>query len=69
MPADVARWLLELRADSVLQARFDELADKNTEGIITDEELTEYDEYLQAASVIAVLQAKARSVLFNTNGH
>jgi predicted transcriptional regulator len=32
MPTEVARWLVGLRADSDLQARLDELADKNTGG-------------------------------------
>jgi hypothetical protein len=64
MTPDVARWLLELRADPALQARLDELADKNTEGVITPDELAEYDEYLQVANLVAILQAKARKVLY-----
>ena len=69
MPGDVARWLVELHADKDLQARLDELADKNTEGVITPEELAEYDEYLRAAEVIAVLQAKARVALTRSGDH
>jgi hypothetical protein len=69
MTNEVARWLVDLRADPELQARFDELAEKNTEGMISQEELNEYDEYLQVSSLIAVLQAKARAVLSNANGH
>ena len=68
MTPDVARWWMEIRSDPTLQARVDELADKNTEGLITPEELAEYDEYLQIASVIAVFQARARSLLARANG-
>ena len=69
MPIEVARWLVGLRADSDLQARLDELADKNTDGIITESELAEYDEYLRASEVIGVLQAKARLALASPNSH
>lgn len=60
MPVEVARWLAELRADPVLQARVDELADRNTAGTITPEELAEYDAYLRMAETVAFLQARAR---------
>lgn len=63
MPAEVARWFVGLHADGDLQARVDELADRNTDGIITESELEEYDEYLRACEVIGVLQAKARLAL------
>ncbi len=67
MTPEVARWLAGLRADPTLQARIDELADRNAEGIITPDEAAEYDDYLQAANVIAVLQARARKVLRATD--
>jgi hypothetical protein len=69
MPTEVARWLVGLRADSDLQARLDELAYKNTDGIITESELAEYDEYLRASEEIGVLQAKARLDLASLNNH
>ncbi len=68
MTPDVARWLLALRAGPELQARVDELADKNTEGTITAVELAEYDEYLAFANVIAALQPRAESVLSHNGG-
>ena len=68
MTHDVAQWILGIRADGDLQARVDELADKNTAGTITEAELFEYDDYLEAAELIAILQSKARSVLAGTNG-
>src|SRR5437660_1448611 len=67
MPEEVARWLISLHADDDLQYRVDELADKNTEGVITPAELAEYDEYLRIADFIAVLKAKARAALVGTS--
>ena len=40
---EVARRLVELRADPGLQGRIDALADKCTEGQLTPEEREEYD--------------------------
>lgn len=58
---DVARQVASLRADPEFQARLDELADKCTEGQLTDQERAEYESYIRALDVIAVLQAKARA--------
>ncbi len=60
---DVARALVNLRADPSFQARLDELAEKNTESQLTPEEREQYDLYLSAISVITVLQSKARMIL------
>jgi hypothetical protein len=69
MPIEVARWLVGLRAESDLQARLDELADKNTGGIIPESELAEYDDFLRGFEVIGVLQSKARVALASPNLH
>lgn len=58
-----ARELAELRADPAIQARLDELAEKCTEGQLTEEESAEYETYVRALDFIAVLQSKARRVL------
>jgi len=60
---EAARQLVSLRADSELQKRMDALADKNTEGQLTPEEREEYETYVRAAHIIAILQAKARKIL------
>jgi len=57
---EVAKALVDLRADSQFQARLDELADKNTAGLLTPDERAEYDLYLSALSVVTVLQSMAR---------
>lgn len=55
-----AERLAELQADPEAQARIDELAGKCTEGDLTQEEREEYEAYVRASDIIAILQAKAR---------
>lgn len=64
---EVATALVNLRADPALQNRIDELADKCTEGELSEEERSEYELYVHAIDFIAVLQAQARSLL-DANG-
>jgi hypothetical protein len=64
---EVARQLIELRADSDLQERIDMLADKCTEGELTPEEREEYETYVRAGRFIAILQAKARKLLAHSS--
>ncbi len=52
--------LLRLRADTAVQARIDELADRCDEGTLTPEERVEYETYVRFGNFVAVLQAKAR---------
>ena len=63
---DVARKLVTLRADPTVQERLDELADKSTEGILTDDEHSEYEAYIHAIDFISILQVQARRLLKNT---
>lgn len=58
----VAQQVAALRADSTLQSRLDELADKCTEGLLTEPERVEYESYVRALDMFAILQAKARAV-------
>jgi hypothetical protein len=60
---EAARRLVELRADKVAQDRIDELADKCTEGQLNADERAEYESLVNAANVIAILQAKAKVLL------
>ena len=60
---EVAKRVTELRADPAVQARIEELAEKCNEGMMTPEETAEYDAYIHAMDVVAVLQQKARSLL------
>lgn len=60
---EVARKLIDLRADPAMQARLDELADKSTEGALTENEQAEYETYVHAIDFVAILQAQSRSLL------
>lgn len=60
---DAARKLVGLKADAEARARVGELARKCNEGELTPEERTEYEGYVLAGEVVAVLQAKARILL------
>jgi hypothetical protein len=60
---EVAKRVAELRIDPVVQARIEDLADKCNEGTMTPEEMAEYDSYVQAMDVVAVLQKQARALV------
>ena len=60
---EVAQAIADLRADPVTQDRIEDLAHRHHEGQLTPEELAEYEALVNGSNLIAVLQAKARSVL------
>ena len=60
---EVAAKVANMQADEEIQKRINYLADRANEGLLTLQEQDEYDGYLHAIDVIAVLQAKARSQL------
>jgi hypothetical protein len=55
-----AESLLRLRADTEMQKRIEELADKCTERRLTQEERDEYEAIIRVRNFVAILQAKAR---------
>jgi hypothetical protein len=61
-----ARALVDFRADAGTQARIAELAEKCNEGQLTPKERAEYEGYVRAIDLIAILQAKARRLLSQT---
>ncbi len=63
MPVEFAQKLASMRASPEVQARIDELADRCTEGELTENERAEYEAYVYAIDVISILQAQARSAL------
>ncbi len=63
---EIAQEIVKLRADSVLQTRVTDLANKNTEGTLTEEERSEYESYVHATNCISILQAKARKLIRQT---
>jgi hypothetical protein len=58
-----ARALAAWRGDARLAGEIEELARKNTEGELTDEERAKYEGYVRANKFIAILQAKARKLI------
>lgn len=64
-----ARALAALRVGARMQARVEILADKCNEGELTAKERAEYEAYVQASTLIGILQAKARRILAQANAH
>jgi hypothetical protein len=58
-----ARRLIAFRGDAAIQARFEDLAARNTEGLLSEEERAQYEGYVRANKFIAILQAKARKLV------
>lgn len=59
----VASAVLELHADSELEARIGELRRKANEGTLTPAEDVEYKDFVEAVDLISIIQAKARHFL------
>ncbi len=64
----MSRALLGLQADAETQVRLEELADKSTDGTLTEAERDEYQAYVSAIDFVTVLQAKARAMLAGLAG-
>lgn len=54
--------LLEYKPDAALAARIEELAEKSTEGELTEEEQAEYAGYVRANKFVAILKRQAERV-------
>jgi len=63
LSVELADALLRLKADEALQARYDELASKNTESALTPAERRELESLVRANSMLSVLKAEARAFL------
>jgi hypothetical protein len=63
MTHDMAERVLKLRMDDASQQRFDDLAARHHEGLLSAEEFSEYQAIVQGVSLISVMQAKARKHL------
>jgi hypothetical protein len=65
---DVARKIVELRADAGLEQRVNDLRQKANEGTLTPDEDAEYRDFVESVDVISILQAKARRFLAHRAG-
>jgi hypothetical protein len=66
LTAELARALVNLRADSEIQSRYDQLAEKRTEGALTPPEEEELEAMVRANTLLGLLQAEAKSMLGHT---
>ena len=60
---ETASALLEIRADTELQAHIEELRRKANEGTLTGAEDADYKDFVEAVDLISIIQAKARQFL------
>jgi hypothetical protein len=63
---EAAEKLVRLRVNAKTQAHIDKLARKCTAGRLTQAERAEYEGWVAAIDLIAILQAKARTLLAET---
>lgn len=57
-----AEAIIGFRADPELMARIEELAQKSTEGDLTDDERSEYAGYVRAIKFVAILKRQAQQL-------
>lgn len=65
---EMAKVLVDFRADEPTQTRRELLAEKSNEGTLTPDEAREYSEAVRAGTLVSILQAKARKVLQQSKG-
>lgn len=63
LTAEAARVLAAFQLDDTAQARIEELATRNTNGELTPNERAEYEVWVSACDLVAILQSKARAWL------
>jgi hypothetical protein len=63
LTAELADALLRLKADAQVQARYDELAGKNSEGTLTPKKRVELESLVRANSLISLFKAEALAFL------
>jgi hypothetical protein len=60
---ELARRLVELRADDELQAEIDVLRRKANEGTLSPDEEVAYTDFVAAVDLVSIIQSKARRFL------
>ncbi len=60
---EAAEKLVRLKVNARTQAHIDKLARKCNEGRLTEAERSEYESWVVAIDLVAILQAKARAIL------
>jgi len=65
--AELAALLLRMQADDEVQARYEDLAERNTDGNLSQPELDELTSIVRANALLTVLKAEARAFLQHPN--
>lgn len=60
---ETARVLSQIQPKPTVQERVDQLASKCNEGNLSGEEQAEYEDYVRVGNLLALIKAKARQVL------
>jgi hypothetical protein len=60
---ELARKIVEIRADAELEGQINSLRRKANDGTITPEEDADYKEFVEAVDLLSIFQAKARRFL------
>lgn len=68
MTPDVARWLSEYRPTPELEAKLEEYAERNTEGLLSEDELEGYSALVVLGDIFSILKLRARKFLATKNG-
>jgi hypothetical protein len=63
---ELARRLVDLRADDELQAEIEVLRQKARDGTLSPDEEASYKDFVEALDVISIIQSKARRFLATT---
>ena len=63
LSTELARALVNLAVDEETQARYDALAENQTEGQLTPAELEELESFVRVSTFLGVLKVEARTVL------
>ena len=61
--AELAALLLRIQADDDVQARYEDLVERNTEGQLSSAEQSEFSSMVRANVLLSVLKAEARAYL------
>jgi hypothetical protein len=60
LDAESARRVTNFRIDPAVQSRIDTLAERANNGLLSDEERTEYEAFINLGDIISILKLKAR---------
>ena len=63
MSSQLAGALADLRLDEAAQQHYEQLAERNAEGVLTEEERVELEEFVALNRMVSILKAEAQVAL------